>query len=125
MSIHPIDDFGKEWLKEEKVLKTLVQKEDKAIYFIAICSNSKPTKLGQINVIAEAWSDKNVYKQDLQRHNMLLQLKKDIKEKNEKVKILNTRLEQLETQYSIVTSSLLWKITKPLRRARRALKNKK
>ena len=112
-SIHDSSYFSGKWTENQKVVNLLGQKKDKAIYYIALCSDGKLPHYGEINVISENWSDKENLKD--------LNINKAAHASASKLNEAEYKLKILEGELNIIKNSVSWKLTSPLRAIKKIL----
>jgi len=113
-SVHSASAFGKTWQKEELVLKSITQAKEKAIYFIAICSDDTLPVLDEATIIAEQWSDKKYF----EKEGYISSIEKENVKKQKEIDNLNRQVEE-------IISSRSWQVTKPIRNIKKIIKNNK
>ncbi len=113
-SIHGPEDFSRTWQKKELVFKSLNQPKEKAIYFIALCSDYELPDYGSISVIAENWSDKDLAKKEAQAELRV----RDYEHRVAELVGQNTTLLRSLTE---LKASKSWRLTKPFRKAKKVI----
>lgn len=113
-SIHDSSYFSGKWSENQKVVNLLAQKKDKAIYYIAVCSDGKLPHYGEINVISENWSDKKNLRD--------LSINKAAHERASRLNETEYKLKMLENELYKIKSSIFWKLTEPLRAIKKIIK---
>lgn len=107
-------NFTNEWRKPIDTFKTQAQPVRKSTYVVAVCSDAKLSKLESLAAITEPWSDKELRELEKSRREHLAELQA----KQDK---MAERINELETQLSLIHHSRSWRITKPLRAANQGM----
>lgn len=125
-----------EWLEQfsiqnEEIIKKGTQCPEESLYFVAVCSNhntpelkrkiflNNNRELKRLYAEVEAKTDKNI----INKINSI-NIKK-LEKKNQEIRQKDRAIKQKEKELQKVYTSNSWKITEPLRTARRILSNRK
>lgn len=93
--------------------KTFGQPTEKAIYFLAIASDTIVEDLNQTVVISDAWSTKDDIKRDINHSEYVARLNEQINNLREKIEILESQKQKLvndSKELELIKNSKGWKI---------------
>lgn len=103
------------------VEKTFPQDQQKAVYYIAVSSNSKITELSSVVTLADAWSTKDDIVRDTMRREEVASL---IQRHKAEQTALMGEYKKISTELTTLKTSKAWKAVEAVRKVKTSIKRK-